>query len=79
MQFVGDAGREILEAAYCKVEGAPPGSDCLFSVRFTSLPHGFEGWLRDPNERIAANSLQASPAALRPAAGDQLEPHGSIH
>jgi hypothetical protein len=51
LQIVGDAGREVPEPVYCKAEGALPGSDGL-PVRFTSLPHGFDALLRDPNERV---------------------------
>jgi adenylate cyclase len=74
MQIVGDTGREVLEAAYCKVEGALPGSDRLLSVRFTSLPHGFEALLHAPDERVTANSPATPPGAARSKDSDRLEP-----
>jgi hypothetical protein len=74
IQIVGDAGLEVPEPAYCKVEGALPGSDGLLSVRFTSLPHRFEALLRDPDERVAANP----PPTPRPTRGDRMEPPGPL-
>jgi PAS domain S-box-containing protein len=65
MQIVGDTGREVLEAAYCKVEGALPGRDRVLSVRFTSLPNGFEVLLHAQDERVTANSPTTPPGAAR--------------
>jgi hypothetical protein len=59
MQIIGDAGREIPEPAYCKVEGALPGSDGLLSVRFTSLPHRFEALLHDRDEQVPVGRREA--------------------
>ncbi len=56
MQFIGDAAGKVAEPAYCKVEGALPGSDGLLSVRFTSLPPRFETLMRCPDGRVAASS-----------------------
>jgi hypothetical protein len=75
MQIVGDAGLELPEPAYCKVEGALPGSDNLLSVRFTSLPHRFEALLREPSERVGDNSSQAA----RPPGGDGVQPPSNLH
>ena len=66
MQFIGDAAREVMEPAYCKVEGPLHGSDGLLSIRFTSLPHKFEALLRDPDVRAVANSLSAPLEAAGP-------------
>jgi adenylate cyclase len=74
VQIVGDAVRETLEPAYCKVEGAPPGSDSLLSVRFTSLPPKFEALLRDPDERVSANTPPAPP----PTSDDRLGAPGPL-
>jgi adenylate cyclase len=76
MQIVGEAAREVREPAYCKVEAALPRSDGLLSVRFTSLPHGFEALLRDPAERVAASSPPAPPGEPRPTGGDLPEVSG---
>jgi hypothetical protein len=58
MQMVGDTDREVLEAAYCKVEAALPGSDLLLSVRFTSLPHGFEALLHAPDDAARGGAVE---------------------
>jgi hypothetical protein len=78
MQLAGGAGREVTEPAYCKVEGALPEIDGLVSVRFTSLPPRFEILMRDPDERIAASSPPAPPAAPRATGGDRLEVSGPL-
>jgi hypothetical protein len=78
MQFVGDAAREVPEPAYCKVEGALPGSDGLVSVRFTSLPPRFETLMRDPDERVAASPPAMSPGAARSKDRDRLEAPGPL-
>jgi hypothetical protein len=78
-QIVGDAAQEVPEPAYCKVEGAGPGSDRLLSVRFTSLPRGFEAWLRDPEERVAPGAPPAQPGAPHPTSGDRPEATSSLH
>jgi adenylate cyclase len=68
IQFVGDP-----EPAYCKVEGALPGSDGLVSVRFTSLSPRFETLMRDPDERVADSSPPAPPTAPRATGGNRPE------
>ena len=78
MQFVGDAAREVPEPAYCKVEGALPGSDGLVSVRFTSLSPRFETLMRDPDERVADSSPPAPPTAPRATGGNRPEVSGGL-
>jgi adenylate cyclase len=78
IQIVGDTGREVLEAAYCKVEGALPGSDGLVSVRFTSLSPRFETLMRDPDERVADSSPPAPPTAPRATGGNRPEASGGL-
>ena len=78
IQFVGDAAREVPEPAYCKVEGALPGSDGLVSVRFTSLSPRFETLMRDPDERVADSSPPAPPAASRATGGNRPEVSGGL-
>jgi PAS domain S-box-containing protein len=79
IEIVGEAGREVSEPAYCKVEGAAAGSEGLLSVRFTSLPPRFETLMRDPDERVTSGAPPAPPGAPHPASGDWPEAAGSLH
>ena len=78
MQYGRRAAREVPEPAYCKVEGALPGSDGLVSVRFTSLSPRFETLMRDPDERVADSSPPAPPTAPRATGGNRPEVSGGL-
>jgi hypothetical protein len=78
LQIVGDAGPEVPEPAYCKAEGALPGSDGLLPVRFTSLPHGFDALLRDSGGRVGVNSPPSAARAPPSTDGDRLEAPGPL-
>jgi len=78
MQVVGDAGREVPEPAYCKVEGALPGGESLLSVRFTSLSPRFEAWLHEPDGRVSAEARERPPEAACPPGAETPEAPGLL-
>lgn len=62
MRLIGSGGKEIPGALYGKVLGAVPGSDTVFSIRFTSVSPEIETLLRGLTASVAAGD---EPAAAR--------------